>query len=197
MVIGSLRGWTPGLKAEEGFIHTQRVLGQIDLAESIPLQLNPQLMSANFKACVGYGYIPIDSWPLCANLRVCEWFFSNPLSDVVSPFLFSLLFLLHLTVPCRMALERLLAIMAWSYHFHILFMVVAMKPSNQPASCLRVCHTTSIYDILPSRCLKFCNISSPMIGLLDSVILLLGSHLRMRTEIGKATEHESLIFDWG
>lgn len=46
-------------------------------------------------------------------------------------------------VPCRMSVERLLALMAWPYHFNFFFLMVVIRSSNGMVSCLMLSYMAS------------------------------------------------------
>lgn len=71
----------------------------------------------------------VTSFPHISRLCATDWVFSNELSvhsvTLSNHFVFCLPFsILHKVVPCRMAVERLLALMTCLYHFNFLFLTV-------------------------------------------------------------------------
>lgn len=90
---------------------------------------------------------------MCQCLNPCK-ISSNSLSDIISTCFLCLSLLLPKVVHCRMRMERLLALMLYPYHFNFLFLIVVMRLSNGPVSCLMVSCTASFVD-KNKRCLLF------------------------------------------
>lgn len=66
----------------------------------------------------------------CQWCSFCEWY-SSPPSDVASIIFFLVtILLLRKVIPCRMIVERLLVLVACSYHFSVLGLTVDLRSSD-------------------------------------------------------------------